>query len=259
MLCRFVYSASEHDFVSMLVAFEEMGVKLNRFDPAEVRFETMARRSRTVHAQKNETASTLDYEYCRLSPPRVGQGLDWKHVFGFVCFSAKTPAPALHVPKTLLSLVDTVRGAGLRDRSQIWYLLVPTNHLIFWLVPRSDPQAVFEPYRLFLPIPRPCTYTCICICTLYLYLYPYLLLYPVPLPVAALSNRAFATQDMHNIRFLLRDTQPSSEAKEDMSKFHKRIKHKKARGLKTPVDAYPGMIFFFFFIIVLQPQRVVFL
>lgn len=35
-LLRFVYAASEHDFVSMLQSFEEMGVKLSRFDPAEV-------------------------------------------------------------------------------------------------------------------------------------------------------------------------------------------------------------------------------
>ncbi|CAM9259329.1 unnamed protein product, partial [Phaeothamnion confervicola] len=33
--CRFVYAASTMDFVSMLRSFEEMGVKLNRFDPAE--------------------------------------------------------------------------------------------------------------------------------------------------------------------------------------------------------------------------------
>lgn len=78
-----------------------------------------------------------------------------------------------------------------------------------------------------------------------MYLYPYII--PVLIPVAALSIRAFATQDMHNIRFLLRDTQPSSEAKEDMAKFHRRIKNKKARGLKTPVDAYPGIKTFFFF------------
>ena len=36
-MTRFVYAASEHDFVAMLQAFEEMGVKLNRFDPSEVR------------------------------------------------------------------------------------------------------------------------------------------------------------------------------------------------------------------------------
>lgn len=47
-------------------------------------------------------------------------------------------------------------------------------------------------------------------------------------------------QDMHNIRFILRDTQPASEAREDMSKLHRRIARKKARGLKSPVDAYPG-------------------
>lgn len=32
---RFIYAGCEHDFTSMLVAFEEMGVKLNRFNPAE--------------------------------------------------------------------------------------------------------------------------------------------------------------------------------------------------------------------------------
>ncbi|CAN0308249.1 unnamed protein product [Discosporangium mesarthrocarpum] len=34
---RFVYAANERDFTSMLQSFDEMGVKLNRFDPAEVR------------------------------------------------------------------------------------------------------------------------------------------------------------------------------------------------------------------------------
>lgn len=52
-------------------------------------------------------------------------------------------------------------------------------------------------------------------------------------------NRFDPAEDMHNIRFLLRDTQPASEAKEDTVRFHKRIA-KKNRGLKNPVDAYPG-------------------
>lgn len=49
---------------------------------------------------------------------------------------------------------------------------------------------------------------------------------------------------MHNIRFLLRDTQPASEAREDMAKFHRRLRKKKGQGVKSPVDAYPGDIFF---------------
>lgn len=45
---------------------------------------------------------------------------------------------------------------------------------------------------------------------------------------------------MHNIRFMLRDTQPAAEAKKDTVRFHRRISRKKKSGLKQPVDAYPG-------------------
>lgn len=53
-------------------------------------------------------------------------------------------------------------------------------------------------------------------------------------------NRFDPAEDMHNIRFLLRDTQPASEAKEDLVRFRKRMKKKREKGLKNPVDAYPG-------------------
>ena len=45
------------------------------------------------------------------------------------------------------------------------------------------------------------------------------------------------------MRFLLRDTKPASEAREDTVKFIRRMKRKKAKGLKQPVDAYPGACF----------------
>lgn len=53
-------------------------------------------------------------------------------------------------------------------------------------------------------------------------------------------NRFDPAEDMHNIRFLLRDTQPATEAKQDNVQFHRRIVKKRGRGLKNPVDAYPG-------------------
>ncbi|CAM9692279.1 unnamed protein product, partial [Hapterophycus canaliculatus] len=55
-------------------------------------------------------------------------------------------------------------------------------------------------------------------------------------------NRFDPAEDMHNIRFLLRDSQPASEAKRDVLQFHKRIAKKRSRGLKNPVDAYPGVL-----------------
>lgn len=55
-------------------------------------------------------------------------------------------------------------------------------------------------------------------------------------------NRFDPAEDMHNIRFLLRDSQPASEAKKDVIQFHKRIAKKRSRGLKNPVDAYPGRV-----------------
>ncbi|CAN0464708.1 unnamed protein product, partial [Ectocarpus sp. 12 AP-2014] len=58
-------------------------------------------------------------------------------------------------------------------------------------------------------------------------------------------NRFDPAEDMHNIRFLLRDTQPASEAKKDAVQFHRRIAKKRGRGLKNPVDAYPGELLFF--------------
>ncbi|CAM9245435.1 unnamed protein product [Scytosiphon promiscuus] len=58
-------------------------------------------------------------------------------------------------------------------------------------------------------------------------------------------NRFDPAEDMHNIRFLLRDSQPASEAKKDVIQFHRRIAKKRSRGLKNPVDAYPGDLLFF--------------
>lgn len=53
-------------------------------------------------------------------------------------------------------------------------------------------------------------------------------------------NRFNPAEDMRNIRFLLRDTQPPAEAKKDSVRFRKRMAKKRERGLKNPVDAYPG-------------------
>lgn len=46
---------------------------------------------------------------------------------------------------------------------------------------------------------------------------------------------------MRNMRFILRDAKPAAEARADSSKFAKRLKKKFNKGLKQPVDAYPGM------------------
>lgn len=55
---RFIYAGCEHDFTSMLVAFEEMGVKLNRFNPAEdmrsIRF--LLRDTQSAAESKEDTA-----------------------------------------------------------------------------------------------------------------------------------------------------------------------------------------------------------
>ncbi|CAM9980398.1 unnamed protein product [Pylaiella littoralis] len=59
-------------------------------------------------------------------------------------------------------------------------------------------------------------------------------------------NRFDPAEDMHNIRFLLRDTQPASEAKEDSARFHKMMRKRRGKELKNPVDAYPGDLLFFF-------------
>lgn len=48
------------------------------------------------------------------------------------------------------------------------------------------------------------------------------------------------TQDMHNIRFLLRDTSSAAESKRDMAKFFRRISKKRSRGMKNPIRSYPG-------------------
>lgn len=54
-------------------------------------------------------------------------------------------------------------------------------------------------------------------------------------------NRFDPAEDMRSIRFLLRDTQSASEAKEDADRFRKRAAKKRGRQLKNPIDAYPGM------------------
>lgn len=47
---------------------------------------------------------------------------------------------------------------------------------------------------------------------------------------------------MRNMRFILRDAKPAAEARADSSKFAKRLKKKMNKGVKQPVDAYPGVL-----------------